>query len=80
MDEINEMNDWKSKNETKKLEDSVGESSASNPPINVKKKTPAVENSSGSYASDDFEDVSASGSAAKGKMNYWPGKDSYNNK
>jgi hypothetical protein len=31
-----------------------------------------VEHSSGSYESDDFEDVSASGSGSKSKLNYWP--------
>jgi hypothetical protein len=36
--------------------------------------------SSGSYESDDFEDVSASGSASKSKITYWPGKSAFEKK
>ena len=62
IEEIQEMNQWKSKiEETKKpgarVEDSYGDSSTSNPPIVVQTKK-APETSSGSYESDDFEDVS----------------------
>jgi hypothetical protein len=68
------MNEWKSKIDEKKkvgnYDESVGDSSSSNPPPVSNKKN---EQSSGSYESDDFEDVSASGSGSK-KLNYWPGK------
>ena len=76
IDEIREMNQWKSKVDEKKAsaayDESVGESSTSNQPIAVTKKS--TDQSSGSYESDDFEDVSASGSGSKSKLNYWPGK------
>lgn len=68
------MNQWKSKiEETKKsgYDDSVGDSSSSNPPLAQHKK---VDHSSGSYESDDFEDVSASGSGSRSKMNVWQPK------
>jgi hypothetical protein len=35
---------------------------------------PRKEASSGSYESDDFEDVSASGSGSRSKLNVWPPK------
>jgi hypothetical protein len=75
LEEIETMNQWKAKVEEKKggVEDSVGSSSMSVP--NPTKK--AIEASSGSYESDDFEDVSASGSGSKSKLNYWPGKDKF---
>ncbi len=71
LEEIQEMNQWKNKiQDTKKTnnEDSVGDSSSSNPPV------PRKEASSGSYESDDFEDVSASGSGSRSKLNVWPPK------
>lgn len=33
---------------------------------------------SNSYESDDFEDVSASGSGSKSKLVHWPGKEAFN--
>lgn len=69
LEEIREMNSWKEK---RPMDESVGDSSSSNPPPPPKK---SAEHSSGSYESDDFEDVSASasGSGSKSKMN-WPPK------
>jgi hypothetical protein len=76
LEEIKEMNQWKSKNESSKkvnYDDSVGDSSSSNPPLAISKK-PEAAASSGSYESDDFEDVSASGSGSRSKLNVWPPK------
>lgn len=69
LEEIREMNSWKEK---RPADESVGDSSTSNPLPPAKK---SAEHSSGSYESDDFEDVSASasGSGSKSKMN-WPPK------
>ena len=39
-------------------------------------KDTKIENSS-SYESDDFEDVSASGSGSKSKLVHWPGKEAF---
>ena len=75
------MNTWKQKIDEKKptsYDDSVGESSSSNhvPPLTVTQQQRGKDQSSGSYESDDFEDVSASGSGSKSKLNYWPQKNS----
>jgi hypothetical protein len=73
LEEIREMNQWKEK---RPIDESVGDSSSSNPPPMKK----AADQSSGSYESDDFEDVSASasasasGSGSKSKLNQWPPK------
>lgn len=75
IEEIKEMNTWKSKNESIKkttYDDSVGDSSSSNLPVAPNKKIEAA--SSGSYESDDFEDVSASGSGSRSKLNFQPPK------
>lgn len=65
LEEMKEMDRWKQKqDETRKpttYDDSVGDSSTSNPLPNKK----PIEHSSGSYESDDFEDVSASGSGSR---------------
>jgi len=76
LEEIKEMNQWKQKqdednNGRANYEDSVGDSSSSNPPPLSQKK---IEHSSGSYESDDFEEASASGSGSRSKMNIWPPK------
>jgi len=73
LEEIKEMNQWKRKQDEGKAnyEDSVGDSSSSNPPPMPHKK---IEHSSGSYESDDFEEASASGSGSRSKMNIWPPK------
>ena len=73
LEEIKEMNQWKQKQDEERknnYDDSVGDSSSSNPPVPQKK----VEHSSGSYESDDFEDASASGSGSRSKMNIWQPK------
>ena len=78
LEEIKEMNQWKQKQDDNRksgnYDDSVGDSSSSNPPIPQKK----IEHSSGSYESDDFEDVSASGSGSRSKMNTWQPKSQTN--
>ena len=75
IEEIKEMNQWKQKQDetrgSKSYEDSVGDSSSSNPPPVPHKR---IEHSSGSYESDDFEDVSASGSGSRSKMTIWQPK------
>ncbi len=76
LEEIKEMNQWKKKQDEENrgkanYDDSVGESSSSNPPPVPHKK---IEHSSGSYESDDFEEASASGSGSRSKMNVWPPK------
>ena len=67
MEEMQVTEEWKksqTKNKTANIEDSVGESSSSNQVSLVAQKKVA-DQSSGSYESDDFEDVSVSGSGSK---------------
>lgn len=72
MNEIAKQSDSKSKTN---IEESLGESSSNSVPAASKK----AENSN-SYDTDDFEDVSASGSGSKQKLTYWPGKDAFKDK
>ncbi|CDW77663.1 UNKNOWN [Stylonychia lemnae] len=79
----------------KHIEDSLGESSSlsmpnqtqlsnqGKAPINQLDKissTKAQLADSNSYESDDFEDVSASGSGSKSKLVHWPGKEAFKGK
>ena len=73
------------------MEDSLGESSSNSlPNYSDKNKVSAlngksaqnkaqIENSN-SYESDDFEDISASGSGSKSKLVHWPGKEAFKTK
>ena len=76
IEDIKEMDQWKQKNDASKkasmYDDSVGDSSSSNQIVLQKLNKKQSDQSSGSYESDDFEDVSASGSGSKAKN--WPSK------
>lgn len=69
LEEIQEMNRWNSKQEETKrpsqVEESYGDSSTSNAPIAVVARK--QDQSSGSYDTDEFEEMSASGSGSKQK-------------
>ena len=61
------MNEWKQKTQKDA------------PKIELQKKDQEKKTLEGSnsYTSDDFEEVSASGSGSKSKLNFWPGKDTF---
>jgi hypothetical protein len=79
-DDKKSINNIAKKASAKSYEDSsVGESgSLSQTDFNNIKKAKVSKDES-SY-SDSFDDVSASGSGSKSKLNYWPGKNEFNTK
>eukprot|EP00347_Sterkiella_histriomuscorum_P002106 403369452 len=66
-----------------RVEDSLGDSSSMSNTYPIQKPSQLAKDgkshaeTSNSYESDDFEDVSASGSGSKSKLVHWPGKDAF---
>lgn len=76
LEEIASLNQIQNKT-ANNVEEIADKSNSASIPKKVEPPNKTQIENSNSYESDDFEDISASGSGSKSKLNYWPGKNSF---